>query len=128
MAKAPNYTKDQVELMSGMYLGVEEESEERRDEVVEEIADILGKNVRSIRAKLSNLKIYRRKTPVASDGEPVKKKAEWNAELVEVAGVPLTSSENLTREDMKKLVNVIRELRETIAAMELESSTSSEES
>lgn len=104
MAKAPNYTKEQTDLMVGMYTGVANENEARRDEVVQEIADLLNKNVRSVRAKLSREDVYVAKVPVAKDGNPVARKSELATTLAKVTNLPLTSAENLTKADLNKLI------------------------
>ena len=94
MAKAPNYSPEATELAVGMYLGVRDESEERRNEVVMEIADLLQKDVRSVRAKLSRERmedgssVYVPKVKVSKvTGEEPAKKAELAARLISVTGV-----------------------------------------
>ena len=104
MAKAPNYTKDQTDLMVGMYTGVAGESEARRDEVVNEIAALFKKNVRSVRAKLSREDVYVAKVPVSKDGSPVARKAELAETLVKVSGLALVSADKLNKTDLVALI------------------------
>jgi len=111
MAKTPNYTAEQEAVMVEMYGAVIDKSDAERDAVVQELANMYGRKVRSVRAKLSNMKLYRAKTPVAKDGEPAVRKDVLANELVKVAGVPLTSAENLTKVDIKALIQVIKEAR-----------------
>ena len=88
MAKTVNYTPEAVELMTGMYNGVREESEERRDEVVAEIAAILEKDVRSVRAKLARLEIYIPKVVKSKvTGEAAAKKIDMAEQLIAISGV-----------------------------------------
>jgi hypothetical protein len=104
MAKAPNYTEDQTTLMVGMYTGVATESEARRDEVVQEIADMFKKNVRSVRAKLSREDVYVAKVPTSKDGTVVARKSELAETLAKVTNLPLTSADKLTKVDLKALI------------------------
>lgn len=104
MAKPENYTPEMVEVMKGMYLGVLDEPQERRDEVVAEIAVIFGKKERSVRAKLSREGIYIAKVPVGKDGKPAVKKDALAVDLARAAGVVLTSAESLTKPDLEKLI------------------------
>ena len=104
MAKTVNYTKDQTDLMVGMYTGVSGESEAVRDAVVQEIADLLGKNVRSVRAKLSREDVYVAKVAVSKDGTPIARKAELAEMLVAVSGLALVSAEKLNKTDLTKLI------------------------
>lgn len=106
MAKTPNYTPEQTEMMIGMYRGVREESQERRDEVVAEIAEMLGKTPRMIRSKLSrepNLYVPKVVVSKVTGGE-ARKKEELAAELVTVSGLSLVSAEKLNKTDLVKLI------------------------
>jgi hypothetical protein len=105
MAKAPNYTAEQEATMVEMYTAVRGDSEDRRNEVVEEIAAMFNKSPRSVRAKLSRMQIYVAKKPVSkvTDGEPAKKE-ELAARLVKVSGLNLVSAEKLNKTDLVKLI------------------------
>lgn len=113
MAKTPNYTDEQVAVMTDMYTAVADKSEAERDAVVDAIAEKYGRKRRSVVAKLSNLKIYRAKTPVAKDGEPAVRKDELAETLADVTGLPLTSADKLTKVDIKALIQAFRDLQET---------------
>ncbi|NIP32392.1 hypothetical protein GWN26_01140 [Candidatus Saccharibacteria bacterium] len=112
MSKTVNYTPEQTEIIKGMYLGVADEGEARRDEVVKEIAAMYGKSVRSVIAKLSRMDVYIAKKHVAKDGQPAIRKDAAAARLREITGLPLVSAENLTKTDLKALIARIEELRE----------------
>jgi len=114
MAKTVNYTDEQVTVMRDMYAAVVGASDTERDAVVDQLAAMFGKKRRSVVAKLSNLKIYQAKTPVAKDGEPSVRKDVLAARLSEVSGVTLTSAENLTKEDLKRLIVKFEELAEEV--------------
>ena len=120
MAKAPNYTQAQRDMVVNRYIDVAGESESVRDAMVQELADELNKSPRSIRAKLSRENVYIPKTPVAKDGQPAVNKATLAGVLSISAGVPLTSAENLTKVDLKNLINVIESLRDEISDMEID--------
>ena len=113
MAKTVNYTPEQVAEMTAAYSAVLESSDSERDAVVADLAAKFGKKPRSVIAKLSNLKIYRAKTPVAKDGEVAIRKAAAADILRELTGLPLISAENLTKVDIKALTTFIRGLTET---------------
>lgn len=112
MAKAPNYTEEVTNELVAGYIAVAGESEDVRNAFVAEAAAKYGKSVRSIRAKLSRENVYIAKTPVAKDGNPAVKKEVLAAMLETSAGVPLVSAEKMNKEDIKKLIAVIDELRE----------------
>ena len=105
MAKTVNYTPEQTELMAGMYKGVMDADEDRRNEVVEEIADLFNKSVRSVRAKLSRMDLYIPKVAVSkvTGGEAAKKDA-LAARLVEITGLNLVSAEKLNKTDLVALI------------------------
>lgn len=81
--KAPNYTPEQTEKIKADYAaGV----------AVADIAAALGKNVKSIVAKLSREGVYKAKTYVSKTGEPVAKKDD----TADAIGAVLRLSENDT--------------------------------
>lgn len=136
MAKVVPYTEHETEIAVSMYMGVRNESDEARAAVVEEIGAILGKDVRSVRAKLARERtedgeqVYIAKTPKAKDGGPVMRKDAWAEKVLKVSGLSLTSIDNLTREDMKKLVMEFERLHsevDRLMAGELESSDDPED-
>lgn len=80
-SKTVNYTPEQSAQMVAQYLG---------GITVEEIAESLGKTVRSVVAKLSREKVYVAKTYVSKTGAPVVKK-DAHADAI---GAILKMSEN----------------------------------
>jgi hypothetical protein len=126
MAKAKeNYTAEQTEMAVGMYMGVRDEDEKRRDAVVKEIAGLLGKGERSVRAKLAREVIpgttetvYIAKTPLAKNGKPAVKKEVLATRLAAVSGVPLTSAENMTKPDLEHLIDAFVNRDHEIALLE----------
>jgi predicted transcriptional regulator len=119
MAKTVNYTPEQTELMVGMYVGVRDESEARRAEVVAEIAEMLGKNERSVRAKLSREGVYVAKAVVSkvTKGEPAKK-----LELAEQIAtfVAKVNPETLAKAGKTDLVAILAAVRPVDAEAEAE--------
>jgi hypothetical protein len=120
MSKAPNYTEAQTAVMVSKYIEVACDSEAVRDAMVLELAGELGKSERSIRAKLSRENVYVAKTPKAKDGQPAINKATLAGILSISAGVPLTSAENLTKVDLKRLISAFEGLRDEVADLEIE--------
>jgi hypothetical protein len=111
MAKTANYTDEQAAMMKARYDAVREASEDERDAVVLELAAELGKNKRSVISKLSNMGVYVPKVAVAKDGEPAQRKDELAVILADVSGIDgMTSTEKLTKPDLKKLIARFREL------------------
>ncbi len=110
MAKTVNYTPEQTATMLAMYAPAETMDDSGRAELVAEIANEIGKTVRSVRAKLTREGVYIAKTPVAKDGEPAVKKDALAERLEQVAGVPLVSAEKLNKTDIKALIQRFEEL------------------
>lgn len=83
MAKTANYTPEMTATMVEMYTRVRDADEATRAAMVQEIADTLGKNVRSVRAKLSREDVYIPKVTVSKvTGEAPAKKIELAEKLV----------------------------------------------
>ena len=101
-AKAPNYTPEQtVKLVADYQAGVS----------VEQIAQALGKTVRSVVAKLSREKVYVAKSYVNKKGEaPIKK--DVHADFI---GAALNLSENdidsLTKANKTALAAIVTFIR-----------------
>ena len=123
MAKAPNYTQAETDMMVSKYIGVASESESVRDAMVQEIADELKKNVRSVRAKLSRENVYVAKIPKSKDGSTVVRKEQLVRILSDQVGFNLESAISMTKNDLKRTIICIRDLREDIAERDLEAST-----
>ena len=123
MAKTPNYTEEQTATMVRMYIDVASESEERRAEVVNEIAEMFNKSPRSVRAKLSRENVYIAKQPKAKDGQPVMSKADLGTLISMHVGLPVDSSINMTKQDMKKVIIAFQNLREELEDSQDDSET-----
>ena len=88
--KTPNYTDEQTAEMVERYEGAEDDL--TRAAVVEQLAQDLGKTVRSIRAKLVREGVYKKKTYTTKTGG----KAETKDQIVEdIAEILQVSSERL---------------------------------
>ena len=124
MAKAPNYTEEQTAIMRRMYIDVSSESEARRAEVVQEIANMFNKSPASVRAKLSRENVYIAKKPVAKDGNPAMSKADLGTLISMHVGLDVDSSINMTKNDMKKVIIAFQDLRDQIEDLEDTSETS----
>lgn len=86
--KAVNYTAEQTAQMTAQYLaGI----------TVEEIAQMMGKTVRSVTAKLSREKVYKAKTYVSKTGEAVIKKDTVADYIGEALGLSEADTESLTK-------------------------------
>ena len=72
--KTPNYTDAQVEEMTTVFISAKTDAE--RAEAVENLANKFGRKVRSIRAKLSNLKVYIKPEKVTKAGAKIERKAD----------------------------------------------------
>lgn len=123
MTKAPNYTPEQTDVMRRMYIEVASESEARRAEVVKEIARMFNKSPRSIVAKLSRENVYIAKKPVAKDGNPIMSKADLGTLISMHVGLPVDSSINMTKEDMKKIIIAFQNLRDELEDAQDDSET-----
>lgn len=87
MAKTPNYTEDQVARLAEVYSAAETDAE--RSVAVADLAEELGKDVRSIRAKLSHMGIYVKPTRRTKAGKPTitkEKLAEGIAVMLALPG------------------------------------------
>lgn len=112
-----NYTPDQEKIMLEMYNP--ESPLEEREAQVKAICKRLGKEIRSVKGKLSSMKVFVRAKPVSKvTGEAPAKKEEIAQQLVTLAGVngdgkslnPL-SLEKCNKTDLQFLINLITELQ-----------------
>ena len=87
-AKSVNYTQEQtLAIVADYQSGV----------TVEQIAQNLGKSVRSVVAKLSREKVYKAKTYVSKTGESVVKKDTVADYIGEQLGLSESDTESLTK-------------------------------
>jgi hypothetical protein len=83
MAKAPNYSVEQVQTLVDMYTPVQDKPEAVRKAMVQTIANKVGKKPGSVIAKLSNMDIYVKQAVVSSvTGDDPAKKSELASRLV----------------------------------------------
>ena len=107
MATAKNYTDEQVSYM------VKEYQANPSRETVDTIAEELGKNARSVIAKLSREGVYVTQPKVTKRGEPVIKKAELVMELCTILGIDhseIATLEKATKADLQNLINRLSQL------------------
>lgn len=125
-AKKENYTKEQEQFIVATYNP--EASQEERDAQVEAIVQETGKTLRSVRGKLSSMKLYVKANPTSKvTGEKPAKKEEIAARLVVVAGVDgegkslnAESLEKANKTDLQFLVNRFTELQAELDSMQAE--------
>ncbi len=77
---------------------------------VEQIAEALGKSVRSIVAKLSREGVYQKKQYVSKTGEPVQKKDTVADAIGAVLGFTESETESLTKANKTALVKIFTAL------------------
>ena len=83
--KAPNYTEAQEVRMLDVY--VPTDSEEQRESQIQELANEFGKATKSIRAKLSSLKVYVKKEYKSKAGAKAETKEQIVADIATFLGV-----------------------------------------
>ncbi len=96
--KAPNYTEAQAADMVKRYTACE--TDETRAACIEELSAELGKNVKSIRAKLVREKVYVKKAYVSKAGKTVERKGDIVQGIAKILGVTedqLGGSEKATK-------------------------------
>ena len=96
-----NYTDEMVAQMTAAY-----EANPSR-ETVEQLAENLGKSVRSVIAKLSREGVYVAQPKVTKTGEPVVRKQELVAELQSHFGINLPTLVKASKADLQRLVDSI---------------------
>ena len=100
MAQA-NYTEAMTEKMIAKYT-----AEPTRD-TVDALARELGKNTRSIIAKLSREGVYKAQPRVTKSGEPVVRKAELVAQIQDQLGIEFPSLVKASKADLQRLIDAI---------------------
>lgn len=100
MAQA-NYTEAMTEKMIAKYT-----AEPTRD-TVDALARELGKNTRSIIAKLSREGVYKAQPRVTKSGEPVVRKAELVAQIQDQLGIEFPSLVKASKADLQRLIDSI---------------------
>lgn len=99
--KTVNYTPEQSAQMVAQYLaGI----------TVEEIAEMMGKTVRSVVAKLSREKVYKAKTYVSKTGAPVVKKDAHADAIGAILKLTEAEIESLTKANKTALEKIFSAL------------------
>ena len=108
MAKAVNYTEEQVNALVGAYVNAG--SQDARDEVVTSFAESFGKSVASIRAKLSRENVYVKKERTRKDGSKVERKSVKVATIASLLSVDESQIESLEKATASTLDLLIKGL------------------
>ena len=96
-AKTVNYTPEQTaKIVADYAAGV----------TVEQMAEALGKSVRSVVAKLSREGVYKKKTYTTKTGEAVVKKDEWADYIGQALGLTEADTESLTKANKTALAKI----------------------
>ena len=96
-----NYTEAMTDKMVAQY-----EANPTR-ETVEALAKELGKNTRSVIAKLSREGVYKAQPRTTKTGEPIVRKAELLAQIESTLGVEFPSLVKATKADLQRLIDTI---------------------
>ena len=99
MAQVKNYSEKDVAFMTEAYT-----NEPTRD-TVDMIAEKLGKNARSVIAKLSREGVYVAQPRVTKAGEPVVLKSEFVSRIHKALGIEIPSIVKATKTDLAKLAD-----------------------
>lgn len=108
MAKAVNYTEEQVKALVGAYVNAG--SQDARDEVVTTFAESFGKSVASIRAKLSRENVYVKKERTRKDGSKVERKSVKVATIASLLSIDESQIESLEKATASTLDILIKGL------------------
>ena len=101
MATVKNYSEKDVSMMIETY-----QANPTRD-TVDMLAEKLGKNARSVIAKLSREGVYKAQPRTTKTGEPVVQKSELVATLSEHFGIELPTFVKAGKQDLQRLVDAI---------------------
>ena len=106
MATAKNYTDEQVSMM------IEKYQANPSRETVAILAEELGKNARSVIAKLSREGVYVTQPKVTKRGEPVIKKSELVSDIAVLLNADIqniATLEKATKVDLQNLIDLLAE-------------------
>ena len=96
-----NYTEAMTEKMIAQY------SANPTRDTVDSLAEELGKNARSIIAKLSREGVYKAQPRVTKSGEPVVRKADLLASIQDTLGQEFPSLVKASKADLQRLIDAI---------------------
>tara|TARA_Y100001972_G_scaffold118028_1_gene157678 strand:+ start:513 stop:878 length:366 start_codon:yes stop_codon:yes gene_type:complete len=97
VAQVKNYSDKDVSMMINAY-----EANPTRD-TVDMLAEKLGKNARSVIAKLSREGVYKAQPRVTKRGEPVVMKSEFVARIHKALGIEIPTIVKATKADLQTL-------------------------
>jgi hypothetical protein len=100
MAQA-NYTEAMTEKMIAQY------SANPTRDTVDALARELGKNTRSVIAKLSREGVYKAQPRVTKSGEPIVRKAELLVQIQDTLGQEFPSLVKASKADLQRLIDTI---------------------
>ena len=101
MAQVKNYSDKDVSMMIETY-----QANPTRD-TVDMLAEKLGKNARSVIAKLSREGVYVAQPKVTKTGEPVVRKAELVAQIQELTGGTFPTLVKASKADLQNLIEAL---------------------
>lgn len=107
--KAVNFSKDQEAKIINAF-SVEIPTAEAQREIVKSLAEELGKNVRSITAKASNLHVYKKFAPVSKTGAKVESKDDIVNDIEALCGDGAGDLSSLTNATKQALLAVRKAL------------------
>ena len=96
-----NYTEAMTEKMIAQY------SANPTRDTVDMLAEELGKNARSVIAKLSREGVYKAVPRVTKSGEPIVRKAELLASIESTLGKEFPSLVKASKADLQRLIDTI---------------------
>ena len=96
-----NYTEAMTEKMIAQY------SANPTRETVDMLANELGKNARSVIAKLSREGVYKAQPRVTKSGEPIVRRAELLASIESTLGQQFPSLVKASKADLQRLIDTI---------------------
>ena len=101
MATVKNYSEKDVQFAIDAY------TKEPTRDTVDMIAEKLGKNARSVIAKLSREGVYVAQPKVTKTGEPVVRKAELVAQIQELTGGTFPTLVKASKADLQNLIEAL---------------------
>lgn len=107
MAKTVNYTPEMTKELVAAYTAAG--TEESRDNVLHVYAEKFGKNVQSVRQKLSREGVYKKKVRTTKDGEPVENKATILQEIADLIEEPVDTLDSMSKTN-KNVLQLVRDI------------------
>lgn len=124
--KVVNYTEAQTVEMIVDYQLAENDAE--RKMVVDNLAEVMGKTVNSIRAKLSREKVYVKPTPTTKNGSAIVRKAKLVENIAQAMGKSseeIESLEKATKTTLEAVLTALLKKQISDAGAEVDAETQS---